>query len=78
MLVDSNSIPDDPQGTFLESPRASDQLQVDKRFLNNPSRDWGKETNAPKVNKLYLSPRTPRCGARFEDANIAGVHLQGF
>lgn len=41
MLVDSNSVPDDSQGTFLECPRASDQLQVEKRFLNNPLQRYG-------------------------------------
>lgn len=44
MLMDSNAVPDDPQGTFLESSRASDQLQVEKRFLKNPSRDLGSYT----------------------------------
>ena len=54
MLVDSNSISDDPQGTFLESPRASNQLQIEKVFLNTPLQAWGHHTDARKVNPMTL------------------------
>lgn len=55
MLMDSNSVPDDPQGTFFESPRASDQLQIEKRFFKNPSRE-------------HASPKShdPACGTTSE------------
>lgn len=76
MLMDSNSVPDDPQGTFLKSPRASNQLQAEKRFLSNSLQSLGPSYRCPENKQAISNPKDPFSGGRFEEADLTGADFQ--
>lgn len=76
MLMDSDSIPDDPQGTFLESPRASNQLQAEKRFLKNYLQSLGPSYWCLEDKRAIPKPKDPFSRAKFEEADSTEADFQ--
>lgn len=60
----------------FECPRASDQLQVEKRFLTTSSRDGATRLMLKSKQGVPKLAIQLRWGARFEDAELAEGNLQ--